>query len=489
MLTKSRNIQFNIELIFKILYFVLVLMSFNMFFARHTYLTYISYAVAALGTLVVIGRIVHLKDYLNKYTVLLIGFFISYFVSSIFTRQYGMTENVQAMVWMCLQYFVLFAIDKNRTAESVKNEFSIISYSFILYTFVCSIISFVMMMTDYWHYELLNGENVIGGFLWNRLWGTYTDPNYGAVFATISIILTLYFYKTFSKKTLKVLSVINIIFEFVYICSSDSRTGLVSLMCAVFMLIYLKLYRSGEMKIKNKTFSFKKSFKKFLISALVGFAVVILLIGCVKVASLGISKMQETFITYTSAYKNASDEEKEIIKEKAKIGRSEDEINSGDYSNKRFAIWSSAFDVFKTTPLVGTSFRNITAYAKDNLPNTYLAQKSTSFHSMHNFLVDIMVSQGILGLIIIAAFIILLIIDLFKKLKTIPDNEYRHFITVFSCMIAVATSMMFYSESFYMNTGGAFIFWTFLGYIANYYFSPSKKETINAESQRDSTGI
>ena len=41
--------------------------------------------------------------------------------------------------------------------------------------------------------ESADGEFIICGFTWGRLWGNYTDPNYGAEFAVIVMILSLFF--------------------------------------------------------------------------------------------------------------------------------------------------------------------------------------------------------------------------------------------------------------------------------------------------------
>ena len=96
---------------------------------------------------------------------------------------------------------------------------------------------------------------------------------------------------------------------------------------------------------------------------------------------------------------------------------------------------------------------------------------------MHNSFVDILVSQGIIGMLIIIALIVSVFTSLFKKHKYIQDEDYGRFLLAFSCIAGIFAEMMFYSETFYMNTGSAFMFWYFLGYIFNYLIPNSKGET------------
>ena len=53
------------------------------------------------------------------------------------------------------------------------------------YTFMAVAAGTVMLVADYYAYTEVNGVVVILGFLWNRLWGVYSYPNYGAVFLSL----------------------------------------------------------------------------------------------------------------------------------------------------------------------------------------------------------------------------------------------------------------------------------------------------------------
>ena len=169
---------------YKMLYFVLVLLSFNSLCARTTGLSYLTYIVAFLGAVFLVFRLFRWKNYIDTRGILfLVLFCISYALSSILMRQYGLMENIQAMIWMAIQFFAVYAYDKSRAISEDKREIKIIGWFFIGYTFVLAAAALVMFIVGYYHYRPVVDNAVITGFLWNRLWGLYSDPNYGAVFS------------------------------------------------------------------------------------------------------------------------------------------------------------------------------------------------------------------------------------------------------------------------------------------------------------------
>ena len=45
----------------------------------------------------------------------------------------------------------------------------------------------------------------------------------------------------------------------------------------------------------------------------------------------------------------------------------DDVVNKDDVSNNRFALWKSSFEIFQSSPLVGSSPRNLVNYAQKEL--------------------------------------------------------------------------------------------------------------------------
>ena len=44
-----------------------------------------------------------------------------------------------------------------------------------------------------------SGEVMLSGYHWGRLWGIYTDPNYGAGFHALCTLMALYFFWNVKK--------------------------------------------------------------------------------------------------------------------------------------------------------------------------------------------------------------------------------------------------------------------------------------------------
>lgn len=464
---KDRVLENKIELVFKLLYFAFALISFNSFCARQFYISYISYVIVGLGAIIIVNRLTHVKDYLNNRVWLLVAFIVSYALGAINTLRYGIMENIQAMAWMGIQYFAIFAYDKQKDLNLAKKEFTVVSVFFIAYTMLMAIVGLILMIAKYEYYTMVDGMYVIAaGFLFNRLWGCYIDPNYGAIFSLVSIILSMYFFKD-TKKTWRIILAFNVLVEYLYICYSDSRTGRLAIIVTFAALIYLLLVKKSKYKFRNKEYVLV-GVKKIVLAFVISIICSVVIWGGTKIVKTATSDLKVEIAKSQAMEQGLSEEEAELFADNDRIGRYDEEINGGDVSNNRFEIWKSGIDIFKANPITGISFRNIIEYARAEMPTGFIA--TSGFESMHNFLVDILVSQGIIGIVILLVFIVLIIKPILVVAPKLGIYEYNQFVFMFASLVAIFVSMLTYSEAFYMNTGGAFLFWYFLGYISNYMF-------------------
>ena len=462
---KNRVLENRIELVFKLLYFVFVLLSFNSFCARQFYISYISYVVVAFGAFILVNRLTHMKDYLNSKIWLLVAFILSYLLGAINTLRYGIMENIQAVAWMSIQFFAVFAYDIRKDKDFANKEFKVITAFFIAYTMLMAIIGLTLMIAKYEYYTVIDGMYVIAaGFLFNRLWGCYIDPNYGAIFSLVSILLSMYYFKSSNKK-IKLILILNILVEYLYICYSDSRTGRLAIILSIAALVYLLLIKRDKFEIGDKSIELIGA-KKVVVVAFVALLCAGVVWSGTKVVKLTTSEIKVAIAKSTAIEQGATEEQAEVIADYDRIGRYDEEINGGDVSNNRFEIWKSGIDIFKANPITGISFRNIMEYARTEMPTGFIA--TSGFESMHNFLVDILVSQGIIGIAILLVFVVLILKPTLLAAPKLGLADYNQFVFMFASLVAIFVSMLTYSEAFYMNTGGAFLFWYFLGYISNY---------------------
>ena len=114
---------------FKCIYFLLVLLSFNSLCALRSGMSYFSYAVALLGGFVVLFRLLNFKKYISaRGIVWLVLFCGGYLLSTLLTRQYGLMENIQALIWMVIQFFIVYTYNNSAPVEQDKKEIKILGW-------------------------------------------------------------------------------------------------------------------------------------------------------------------------------------------------------------------------------------------------------------------------------------------------------------------------------------------------------------------------
>lgn len=440
---------------FKLAYLLLVMMNFTNFTSGSAFYLVYSYLVIIFGVALLLLRIVHFKLYLKTTGIyFMLGLVISYGVSTVLNYScggnLGLISNVKAVLWMCVHFFLLYAFKPN-TKEALFREIKCTAYFITAFNFVSVLISYFMLLNNYSYRVLRGGKTIMFGIWWKRLWGTYTDPNHGGVVAVISILISLYFVIKCKKIRTKVFHIVNIVFSFMYITYSDSRTALVCLLTSITVWTALTFFYKVNMK-KNTAVRIISCTMTAVFVAVAGF-------GIVKaIKPIGLIPRN---IYYGHLNESESDKKDDYVE----IGRNESDIVEEDISNRRFSIWNSGFEMFCVSPFFGTSFRNIVDFAKENVPDTYIINNDLGeFNCMHNSLFDVVLSQGIVGILLFLMFVICVFKNCFKYLAKKHCNSIFIQITLLSIVFAIATSSLFLSQIIYINSIGGAVFWIFLGY-------------------------
>ncbi len=463
-----KRIKCKADIVFKFVYLILAIITFNAFTDKTAVSRYYTYIVFAFGVIVFLLRFFSFKDYKNtKGLFLLIAFSFLSVVSALINFRYGgkydIIENLQSLVWMLFSFFILYAYDVNTEKSDIKKEFKLISYFLLFYNIVAAVISILMMANNYIIKEVRDGALVLGGFLWNRLWGIYTDPNHGSILAAICVIISLYYISNKPKAFALIVHIINIFLSLIYIACSDSRTGLVSLISGIVVFVYLYLVRREFKFIKIKGI-------KYIFCVFMSLIIASTSLLAVNLSKNVISEIRIKNIEISMENENLPEN---VVLGELTIGRHESENNgdlSEDISNRRFGIWKSGLEIFAKAPLFGTSFRGMISFAKEVLPDTYILNNDAGvFNCMHNSLLDVLVGQGIIGFAVFIAFAILILVNLLKGIKTIKDkDDYLLISSLASIIFLIAVSSLFLSQIVYINSIGGIVFWMFLGYAMNY---------------------
>lgn len=491
--------------IFKWLYLIFILLFDNSIVYDTTLTKCFSKVLIIMGTLIILWRILSYKEYVNYPYIVLYGLFLATFVlTGLLNFRYGYLGNLKLLIWMTFQFFILYLFDREKNT-GIKHEYIVCLIIIIIYTTIVNAIGIRMLFTNFSQERLVENNQrllLIGVAYWGRLFGVHTDPNYGAVLSIIAIMCALYIVFKYKHLFLKIIMGITMFVQIVYLSFSASRTGLVCVCVALgsFFLLYNVL-------MKNKI-------GISIVCSLVAICTCLVFVKIIPAAynsyvdKLEKSELQTESTVVQGESKTSNDVEPEsqlaaentlltennntdskntelpevsvsetessVVNEHndkkeeqlTKIGR-KNEIK-GDISNRRFDLWKNGIQTFLKSPIIGIGFGNIIQYSKANLPNCYLLNNDLgTFGSYHNFIIDLLVSQGIVGFIL---FIIIMIHSLrfiIINFNKIDESHRLMFAFLMSTCACIFCSNMFTSGILYCNNETTVIFWLLWGYLIN----------------------
>lgn len=476
---KERIVFKRTLLVFKVCYLIYLLLAFNAFVNGTAIMNYAAYAVTAWGIIMVLWMVPNYKEYIKAPNIWVLAAFIaSYVISSFFSRQYGIGGNLKAVIWMVFPIALLYAASSGMAKSEVKNEMRIVSLIYIIYTTAVNVVSLSMI---YWGRNLeftdSSGMAHAIGFRWGRLWGVYDDPNHGATISVIAVIAAVSLLINVKKIWMKVLLGAAALVNYIYIIFSDSRTGVIcvgiSVAVGIFFIVSLK------MKTKKE---WMKICAAILIAVIAGGAC----FGISAGVKVGYNKL-DVLIVKGIAERKAAEAKKNGVKpkqnqkKKAVIGRQND--ISQDASNGRFSIWESGLEIAKKELVFGVSYRNMAAYAKDHMPESYMVKNPAGiqYDSMHNLEMDILVSQGAVGVIVFVVLLIRMAGYLIRgRKKLLPENRSLA-AEAFTMALVIGIASTFLSIIFYVNTPQGYCFWLALGYLTVLMRQESEKIEMTDE--------
>ena len=461
-----------LEWAFKIAYLFLGLSTFNTFLYDSQVQPTLVRICLVLGALTLVGRLFFFRNYWKMpHWILLALFCLSFLLSMVVNYRYGaFTADFKWLIWTGLLFFLLYVCDTSRDAEAYKKEFTVLAHILIIYSVIAAAVSIYLMLRLYhatWY--TAGGELMIAGFQWGRLWGVYTDPNYGSTFSVAAILLCVYFFKK-RKKWGKIPYGIAIFVDYLYITFSDSRTAEVAMAAsAAFWIITSLLWK-------------KKSWKRAFAGILAAVVFAGAFVGATSVIKSEYNAEIQTKIqAQTAAQRQTNQQTKKKTQKQTtpsqKVGRQAD--LEEDVSNGRLALWESSVEIWSASPIWGTGYNSFLPFVKEHVPQSYVLNNSQGeYVSLHNEYINILVYQGVLGFGLFAAFGVLTLIKWCRNLHLVRQEDRDYICVLTGCALVVLVTMVFLMEGLYTNSPGSFILWAFLGYLMHYF---ARKERAEAE--------
>lgn len=398
-------------------------------------------------------------------------------ISSIINYRYGIGSNIKCIAAMVLEYFIFFPMgfkeNKERTLKKLLNVLTITMFVFVF-------VSVLMFFFNISYYASSPVRSGVQGFDidWGRLWGVFGDPNVASYISLVSLFSSVYFMLVYKKVWAYILYGINILFQILFVMLSLSRSGLL-------IMVFIPIASVFYVFLCNIKTNKKRAFSSILVAIT---AVAVLYGGYyglrksmpyVKVAILdtvGVSGRKNVDSLYESFYKacgveiiNTDDDniDSNIDKIDPNIKAEIEEIirkdTKDDYSNGRFERWKAGLEVFKTTPIIGTSPRNAVAIAQERTPDTVMGQNGWVTHCAY---LEVLVNSGILGAIVMFSAIIYIAVLFFKA---VSKNGFNLEVYIsFLCFLTVAAGAFFVSDVFFIFSISTLLFFYLLGYLYGY---------------------
>lgn len=416
---------------------------------------------------------------------LLIFFLIVCVVSSLINFKYGVFGNLKIIAALAIEFLLLFPFSKGKEEDQKEKLLNAVSVTLIVIWGVFTLFSLMMYFfsVDFLVRGLGSWGLVNQGFSnkYGRLWGIFQDPNYAGTVCIISIILSARLILKYKKVLLSVLLAVNIIGQLFFIVLGGSRASLIIISLCTALAVLWKTVFSARFQMKRLLCGVVLS--AVSVAVIFGaFQLVKISLPAVKAAAVSeqtaasVNGFFNKFYSVSSLDYFPADSQDDIGRDDPQHpGNDKNDItrtdldNMSDISNGRFKRWKDTIKIFLKTPVFGTSPRNTSAFAKEHCPDTLMAKYGIV---SHNGYLDVLVSTGIIGFVILAAAVILGLIKILPLFFSSASTAEICQITVL--LAAIAVSAFFVSDVFMTFSMGSFLFWLFFGMDISYGESKQK---------------
>lgn len=364
----------------------------------------------------------------------------------IMNYKYGIVDNIKSLVWTTIHFLVVYTFASECPFNLQKSILKKIFILPILFWNITGVYSFYQFL-----FQISNNINgTAQGWYYNRLFGIYKDPNFSSVTSLCVIFMCLYIYKNNKKYLNRIVCIISIIIQTVYILLAHSRGGWISGIIGLYIYLWT---------INNKRYS--KLLK--LITVAFHEILIILMLAVLNVSLAFLPPLfKNTVINRRIAYQTQVSTS-EIAKTNVNMTRTD--LENKDISNGRFERWRLVLSIYRDKPLTGVSPQNLDNFVKHNYPEIY---RNKNFGDFHNGYLAVLIGTGAIGAFMIIIFIIKMVNKFFDTF--IMTNKASHIDAPFlGIIVVVAISAMIIQEIFWINSVGTILFWLSLGKLNSLY--------------------
>ncbi len=402
--------------------------------------------LSAAGVLLLAIDLAFRKNWiLLPHAWLLVLFFGAYAVSIAVNYRYGLLGNVKTLAWTGIQILFLCAPDDEVPHETHMKHLIGIADTFVFLWFTGALVSVVQFCIGYGG-ELANVTDeglryTRQGFVENRLFGIFADPNYASVCSLMAAGLAIMlFYRRREKRWIRIYYAVTVVFQMIYVILSGSRTALLGCMAAIAVLGAVAA--AGRIK--------KAGVVRLTCSIMAAILSVVLFYAAQNVIKIGLSYVP-TFIS--------SQQSIPVDLERKDTDESE------NISNNRFRIWGDYLTVVASSPLVGVTPRGALPYAREHFPDLFIVERK---YTVHNGYLDLLVGTGILGAVPLLTWLALAwgsVLRYLWKERFHRGEKHRTVFILAVILLMPMTGAFFLTELFFVKPVSTMLFWVLFGYL------------------------
>lgn len=414
--------------------------------------TIISSIFAGAGVLIIILDVISERIvFKSKYILILSGFVAVQIISGVINFKFGVIDNIKTIIWTSIHILLIYSFfirfGKKKGIQIFKNIFNIVNFIWI----ISSVFSLGQFFLQIGYHAKENANHLVRqGFIENRLFGVFLDPNFASIISLCMIFFCVFLYENNREKWKKVYSVFCIVVHYMYIVLSGSRTVLICLYVASIIFVGLKIRNF----CLRKTCNIRKSVKFLFTGAVI---TSVIFIGMYTLCKQVLPKF-----TY-EIEKQEHLEREEVFEEEKELLHRKD-VRKDNVLNNRSTIWKEYIKSVKGKDLIfGLSPRNALKYIQTKYPDSYLAESGYRVHSDY---IGVFVYTGIVGSLIIFIYAALILRKIINHIKTKKKLSDIYIMSV-TLSIALAIYVLAFLDILFVNTITSVVFWLVMSVVSD----------------------
>jgi O-antigen ligase len=174
-----------------------------------------------------------IEDYkrrkIYKFDIPLALFMIVTLIFNIFV--YRDIKNISFWIVNLILFLIIFTVDVFRSKKTLIREMNIITYSYVIFMLIASIISLIMRFT---------GTNIeLGQVIFGNTKGIFENENALSIACSIAIVMCIYLYHITATHKLKLFWLANIVLQAVTMVGSRGRSAYLVVMAVIYIFIFV----------------------------------------------------------------------------------------------------------------------------------------------------------------------------------------------------------------------------------------------------------